>query len=214
MHLADQRSARQIAINDHFKDIVVQILAGEVPVVVVGFVQKIKMVLPFHPADFHLHVKISRILLVADSNHRFSELVLPDRVGFRNNRPIGCVAINSRNPVGGKLKHLIFDFGTRQSAVQLRSALGRHLFDQPLHIIHVDRHRSLAARFGRETRITVEVVKHAPRSLRLIGRSRWRCQEYKTYGDNQQRSRAASRCHQSIHASTFQKQDLWVTFIS
>ncbi len=82
------------------------------------------MILPFHPTDFHLHVKIFRILLVANADDTFSELVLSDRLGFRNNRPIGCVALNSRNLVGGKLQHLIFDLGTRQSAVQLRSALG------------------------------------------------------------------------------------------
>ena len=39
--LADQRATRSIAVNDDFEDVVAQIGVGEVPVVVVGLVEKI-----------------------------------------------------------------------------------------------------------------------------------------------------------------------------
>ena len=54
MHLLDKRPAGKIAIDDDLKDVVVQIVAPEIPVVVVGFVEKVEPVEAFHPAQLSL----------------------------------------------------------------------------------------------------------------------------------------------------------------
>ena len=57
VHFTSQRAAREIAINDNLKNIIVQIPASEIPVIVAGLIEKVEMVLALYPADLDLDVQ-------------------------------------------------------------------------------------------------------------------------------------------------------------
>ena len=108
MHLADERPAGEIAVDDEFKDVVVQAGLCEIPVVVVGFVQKVELVEPLDPADLDRHIQVLRVVLVADSRDRLAELFGANRVGVGDDRPVTGVTVNSGDLVGRKLEDLEF----------------------------------------------------------------------------------------------------------
>src|ERR1035437_1020054 len=53
----DQGSAGEVGIHHYFEDVVVQVVAGEVPVIVVGFVEEVEAVEAFDPAHLDLDVQ-------------------------------------------------------------------------------------------------------------------------------------------------------------
>src|SRR5437879_687411 len=83
----------------------------EIPVIVVSLVKEVQTVEAFDPADFDFDVEVFLVVVEAPAVRGFLELVYADRVGFRNDGPIGRVAVDARNLVGGKLENLVFHPG-------------------------------------------------------------------------------------------------------
>ena len=83
----------------------------EVPVIVVRLVEEVQAVEAFDPADFHFHVEVFLVVVEAAAFLRFLELVHADGVSLGNHGPVGRVAVDARNLVGGKLEDLVFDAG-------------------------------------------------------------------------------------------------------
>jgi hypothetical protein len=84
----------------------VEIGSGEVPVVVAGFIEKVKSVEPLDPADLYLHVQIlwiglnARILVVGEHIH-------PNGIVIRHYRPVICVTVDTGDLVGRELKDFV-----------------------------------------------------------------------------------------------------------
>ena len=102
----DERTAGQIAVDDHFEDVVVQAGSGEVPVVVESFVEEIQPVEPFHPADPDLHVEVLRVVIHPVALLGVHELVHADGVALGHHRPIVRLAVDARNLIRRELKDL------------------------------------------------------------------------------------------------------------
>src|SRR5207302_7181150 len=81
----------------------------EVPVIIVSLVKEVQTIEAFDPANLYVDVEVFLVVVEAAALRRFLELVDADRVGFRNDGPIGRVAVDARNLVGGKLENLVFD---------------------------------------------------------------------------------------------------------
>ena len=109
MHLLDEGSARKVAIDDEFEDIVMQIGALEVPVIVVGFVQEIEPVEPLHPT--HLHLDVQVLPVHGRVVHGVLQLVHADGIAFRHHGPVVRLPIDARDLPGGELEHFEFDAG-------------------------------------------------------------------------------------------------------
>ncbi len=86
----------------------------EVPVIIVRLVKEVQTIEAFDPTDFYLDVEIFLVVVEATALSGFLELVHADRVGFRNDGPIGRIAVDARNLVGGELENLVFDAGPCQ----------------------------------------------------------------------------------------------------
>ena len=112
MQRRNQRPAGEVAIHDEFEDIVVTAVLVEVPEIVVGLVKEIQAVETLHPADFHLDVEVLLVVLEAAALLSFLELIHADRVTFGNDGPIGWIAVDARNLVGGELENFVLDAGT------------------------------------------------------------------------------------------------------
>src|SRR5689334_16120168 len=81
----------------------------KVPEVVVGFVKEIQAVQTLHPSDLHFNVQVIPVVVKAVALLRFLELIHADGITFRNHSPIGRIAIDAWNAVGGKLENLVLD---------------------------------------------------------------------------------------------------------
>ena len=107
----DQRPARHVPIHHHLEDVVVQIEAGEIPVVVVGFVEEVETVLTFDPPDLDLDVHVLQVVVHAVALLGVHELVHTDGVAVGHDGPIAGVAVDARDLVGRELKNLEGDVG-------------------------------------------------------------------------------------------------------
>lgn len=114
----DQRTARKIAVHYDFEDIVVQIAAREVPVVVVGLIQEVETVQSLHPAYLHLHIQIPGIVVHAFTALRVHQLVSADGVTVGHDGPIVRITVDARDLVWRKLKYLESDVGPRQRGLR------------------------------------------------------------------------------------------------
>ena len=109
MKLADQGSAGEVAVDDNFEDVIMEIGFGEVPKIIVSFVEKIQLVETFDPADFDGDVEILFVLRgVVDG---VFELVDADGVTGRDDGPIVGFAVDTGDLVGGDLKDAELDAG-------------------------------------------------------------------------------------------------------
>ena len=101
----DQRAAREIAVHHQLEDVVVQTGLGEVPVIVVGLVEKVEPVQSRDPSHLDSHVEILRIGLVI-LVRVIHQLVRADDVIFRNHLPVVGVAVDPGDHVRRELKNL------------------------------------------------------------------------------------------------------------
>ena len=83
----------------------------EVPEIVVGFVKEVQAVETLDPAYFHFDVQVFLVVLEAAALLSFLELVHADGIAFGNHGPIGRIAVDAWNLVGGKLENLVLDAG-------------------------------------------------------------------------------------------------------
>ncbi len=103
--LRNQRPTRPVPIHHHLKRIVMQPRIRKIPEVVISLIQKIQPVQPLHPPHLHMHIQILRIrrgMLLLIIMH----LIEPNRVALRHHRPVTRIAIDPRNLIRRKLKHL------------------------------------------------------------------------------------------------------------
>ena len=101
-----QRAARQVAIHHHLEDVVVQIGARKVPVVVVSLIEEIEAVETLHPSDLDLDVHVLEIVVHAMAPLRVHQLVHADGVAVGHHGPIVGVPVDARDHVGRELEYL------------------------------------------------------------------------------------------------------------
>ena len=91
----DQGPAGEIAIHHHFEDIVVQVCAREVPVIIVGLVEEVEAVETLDPAHLDLDVHVLRVVGHAMAVFGVHELVHAAGVAFGDHGPIFDVAVDA-----------------------------------------------------------------------------------------------------------------------
>ena len=104
----DQRPAGEVAIHHHLEDVVVQVGAREVPVVLVRLIEEVQPVQSLHPAHLHLDVQLLGIARRHRARRRLGvhQLVHADGVAVRHHRPVVVVAVDARNHVRRELEDL------------------------------------------------------------------------------------------------------------
>ena len=122
MKLADQGPAGEVAVDDNFEDVIMEIGFGEVPEIIVSFVEKIQLVETFDPADFDLYVEIFRVAFFAEAADGIFKLVGADGVGVRDDGPVGGIAVDPGDLVGRELKDFIFHIRTFEAGTQSECA--------------------------------------------------------------------------------------------
>ena len=102
----DQGAAGEVAIHHHLEDVVVQVGAGEIPVVIVGLVEKIQPVQAFHPPDLHADIEALLVHPVGVLAGIVDQLIAADRVFLGHHGPVIGVAVDAGDHVGGNWKIL------------------------------------------------------------------------------------------------------------
>ena len=123
--------AGEIAIHHHLEDVVVQVGAREVPVVVVGLVEEVEAVETLDPADFDLDVHVLGVVVHAVAVLGVHELVHADGVAVGDHGPVVGVAVDARDLVGRELEDLEGDAGTLQAELRRQQQQGKRGANQP-----------------------------------------------------------------------------------
>jgi hypothetical protein len=109
VHLFNKWPARKISIDHQLEDVIVEISFGEIPVIIVSFVEEIKPIETLDPADAHPDIQIFCIYPGSPAADRIGELVGSNDVFLRYDFPVISFAVNPGNHVGRKLENLKFD---------------------------------------------------------------------------------------------------------
>jgi len=81
--LVYERPAGKVAVHHHLEGVVVQARKREVPIIIVGFIQKIEPVQALHPPHSHPHVQSPGVRR-GMAAHVIHELVGADDIVFRD----------------------------------------------------------------------------------------------------------------------------------
>lgn len=111
-------SSRQIPTNNNFKHVVQECRLIKIPIIIVSFNKEIQVVHAFYPADFDIYVKI--ILVILKIVDYIFELIQADSIVIRYDIPVRCIAVDTGNHMGRKLKDLKFNIRSFES-ISLRN---------------------------------------------------------------------------------------------
>ena len=112
LRIRSVRPAGEVGIDNGLEYITA--LEIHIPVIIIGFIEKIQPVQAFHPADTHLNIKIALLHRIFDFAATFvvSQLAGSDDIITVNHVSVFCAAIDTRDFIMRKLENFEFDTGT------------------------------------------------------------------------------------------------------
>ena len=135
-HCLDERPAGEVAIDYELEDVVVAAGLREVPVVVIGFVEEVKLVHPLDPPDLDLHIEVFGVEVGAVALDRIGELVGADGVAVGDDRPVVRLGVDARDLVGRELEDLELDPGPFEGGGGCRENQGGHGGKKDRSLVH------------------------------------------------------------------------------